>query len=248
MFRDMTVGVVMPALNEEESIETVVSGLLRQFDDLGERIVDKLIVCDNGSSDNTARLAEAAGATVVYEQSRGYGIACQKALGAMDSFDPDVVVFTDADNAFEPGAILDLLAPMDSGFDLVVGSRTLGRAERGALSLSQRTGNRVATLLIRWLWGARFTDLGPYRAIRSASLRALEMRDETFGWTVEMQVKAIQRGLRVTEVPVRTRVRIGESKISGTLRGAVGAGIGILSMIFALWLEQRHGATPIRHQ
>lgn len=227
----------MPALNEEASVGGVVSGLLKQTDDRGSAIVDKVVVCDNGSSDQTAQVAEAAGAEVVHEALRGYGIASQRALQAIYEMSPDVVVFTDADGAFEPQAILELLAQIDAGYDLVLGSRTLGRADRGALAWTQRVGNFVATTMIRCLWGVVYTDLGPYRAIRTEPLKTLQMSDPAFGWTVEMQVKAIQRGLVFTEVPVRTRVRIGRSKISGTLRGVLGAGIGITTTIIRLWLR-----------
>ena len=235
----MRVGVVIPALNEERSVGRVVSGLLAQVTEGGDSIVDKVVDCDNGSSDDTVAIAATAGAQVVEEKFRGYGVACQKALKAIHPDAPDVVIFTDADNAFDPDAIIELLDQIHFGADLVIGSRTLGSADKGALSSSQRIGNRVATFLIGFLWGVHISDLGPYRAIRTSSLVNLGMRDRAFGWTVEMQVKAIQHGLNIREIPVDTHVRIGESKISGTLKGVVGAGIGILSTIFTLWYNER---------
>ena len=244
MFRAFKVGVVMPALNEEASVGDVVSSLLRLEGDGGQPLVDKVVVCDNGSSDETAQVARSAGAQVVVEQRRGYGIACQRALRAVYECAPDVVVFTDADGAFEANAVRELIEPLTIGYDFVLGTRTRGFVEPGALSWSQRIGNRIATLMIRVLWGVRYDDLGPFRAIRTKKLGTLRMSDPAYGWTVEMQVKAIQAGFRFTEVPVRTRARVGKSKISGTLRGIVGAGIGIVSTILKLWYSERQGRSP----
>ena len=231
----MSVGVVVPALNEEAAIGRVVRDLV-SLREGGTRIVDDIVVCDNGSRDATASVAEAAGARVVRECRPGYGAACLAALAALDS--PDVVLFTDGDHAFKAKQATRLLAGIHAGADLVIGSRTLGHREPGALTRSQEAGNRVATLLIRLLWGSRVTDLGPYRAIRSDALARLQMADRAFGWTVEMQVKAAQRGMATEEVAVDTRTRIGQSKISGTLRGAVGAGFGILATIAKLRWRQ----------
>ena len=236
MHRDLRVGVAVPALDEESSIGLVVGDLLALRGTDGIPVVDDIVVCDNGCTDNTASAATAAGARVVHEPRRGYGSACQAAVGALKP--TDVVLFTDGDHAFDATGAIPLLDGIADGADLVIGSRTLGRRDRGALTRSQEMGNRVATTLIRLLWGRRMTDLGPYRAIRSQALSRLEMADPAFGWTVEMQVKAVQQGLQVAEVPVDTRVRLGESKISGTLRGAIGAGFGILSTIVKLRLQQ----------
>ena len=237
MHRDMTVGVAIPALNEEQSIGLVVEDLLglRNVDE--SPIIDDVVVCDNGSSDATTAQARGSGARVVRESRAGYGSACLAAIAMLES--TDVVLFTDGDHAFHASQATRLLDCIADGADLAVGSRTLGRRDPGALTLTQEMGNHVAATLIRLLWGQRVTDLGPYRAIRSRALSALRMGDTTFGWTVEMQVKAIQRGLKVVEVPVDTRARIGESKISGTLRGAFGAGFGILCMIAKLRWHQR---------
>ena len=169
-------GAVIPALNEEKSVAKVVAGLLDQRDENCQRIVDHVVVCDNGSTDRTAEEANSAGATVVHESSPGYGSACQTALQTAYGLDSDVVVFTDSDNAFDAKAVVELLEPIAHGADLVIGSRSLGIAAKRALSASQRVGNRVATTLIRLLWGVHVSDLGPYRAIRTASLQKLNMQ------------------------------------------------------------------------
>ncbi|MYD97764.1 MAG: glycosyltransferase [Gammaproteobacteria bacterium] len=236
MYRGLTVGVAIPALDEEPSIGLVVGDLLALRTPDGVRLVDDIVVCDNGSTDATASVAATAGARVVQEARAGYGSACQAAIGALDA--TDIVLFTDGDHAFHASQAVQLLDGIADGADLVIGSRTLGRRQRGALTRGQAMGNRVATTLIRLLWRRRMTDLGPYRAIRTQALERLAMADPAFGWTVEMQVKAVQQDLRVVEVPVDTRVRLGESKISGTLKGALGAGFGILSTIARLRLQQ----------
>ncbi len=238
MYRGMTVGAVIPALNEEASIGLVVGDLLALRHE-GVAVVDDVMVCDNGSTDATAAKAVAAGARVVAEERPGYGAACLAGIAALGS--PDVVLFTDGDHAFHAGQATRLLDRIAAGADLVIGSRTLGHREVGSLTRSQRAGNVVATLLIRLLWGRRATDLGPYRAIRHEALTRLDMADRAFGWTVEMQVKAIQRGLVTEEVAVDTRERIGQSKISGTLSGSIGAGVGILSTIAKLRWRQLFG-------
>ena len=240
MYDGLTVGVAIPALNEAQSVRLVVRDLLALRNEDQTPIIDEVVVCDNGSTDFTADRAKEAGAQVVYEGRAGYGRACQAAIGALAP--ADIVLFTDADHAFHADQAVRLLDGISAGADLVIGSRTLGKQDPDALTGSQRVGNWVATRLIRALWGQRATDLGPYRAIRSQALARLDMRDATFGWTVEMQVKAIQHGMKTVEVPVDTRQRIGQSKISGTLRGAIGAGCGILGMIAGLRWQQRHRA------
>ena len=241
MYAGMTVGVVVPARDEERNIGPVVAGLLALRDDRDAPVVDDFVVCDNGSTDATAARAREAGARVVRAGAPGYGIACLTALAALRPV--DVVLFTDGDGSFEAEQSLRLLAAIAGGADLAIGSRVLGRRAPGALSLPQSAGNRVAGLLIRLLWGAAVTDLGPYRAVRAEALRNLDMRDRTYGWTVEMQIKAIQRGLRIAEVPVDTlRRRFGRSKVGGTVRGVAGASAGILSMIARLrWRQARPG-------
>ena len=233
MYEGLAVGVVIPARDEAENIGAVIGGLLELQTGTGQRIVDDIIVCDNGSTDATADRARSAGARVTVEPTPGYGRACLTAIAALRPV--DVVLFVDGDQSCEIGQTLDLLHAVAAGADLAIGSRVLGRMEPGALSPPQIAGNRVASLLIRLLWGAKVTDLGPFRAIRSSALRRLDMRDTAYGWTVEMQIKAIQRGLRLIERPVNSRRRrFGRSKVGGTVKGVIGASIGILGTILKL--------------
>jgi glycosyltransferase involved in cell wall biosynthesis len=224
------VALIVPALNEERSIGAVVRSL-----PLG--LYSQVVVVDNGSTDRTAEVARAAGAQVVSEPRRGYGSACLRGIAALDPA-ADVVVFMDGDASDLPGEAVLLVDPiLRDRADLVLGSRALGRAESGSLAPHQRFGNQLATFLIRVLYGHRYTDLGPFRAIRAASLRTLGMRDPGYGWTIEMQIRALRRGLRVTEVPVTYRRRIGTSKISGNLRASLAAGCKILWTIAHLSLR-----------
>ena len=233
MYEGLTVGAVIPARDEAGNIGAVVGGLLELRAESGQRVIDDLVVCDNGSADATAQRARSAGARVVVEDTPGYGVACLTALAALRPV--DVVLFVDGDQSCETAQAVDLLRAIADGADMVVGSRALGRMEPGALSPPQIAGNRVASLLIRLLWGKTVTDLGPFRAIRADALRQLDMRDRAYGWTVEMQVKAIQMNLRLAETPVDSlRRRFGRSKVGGTLRGVIGASIGILGMIVRL--------------
>lgn len=234
MYRSLTVGAVIPAHNEEDNIGAVVAATLDLRTANGERVIDDLVVCDNGSTDETAPRARNAGARVTVEPKLGYGPACLKAIAVLRAV--DVILFVDGDQSFDVRQTLDLLDPIAEGADLVIGSRTLGRRERGALSAPQRIGNLVASRMIRLLWGWNVTDLGPFRAIRADALRRLRMRDTAYGWTVEMQVKAIQSRMRMVETPVDTRRRrFGKSKVGGTVRGVIGAGVTIISTI--LWLR-----------
>jgi len=177
-------------------------------------IVDQVIVCDNGSTDNTADIARKCGAIVTEEPQRGYGAACLAALAV--PVDKDIIAFVDADHSVVAEELPALLDPIYEGADLVIGSRTLGVTEKGALSVPQEFGNQLASALMRMLWKAKVTDLGPFRAITNLALLDLHMSDRKFGWTVEMQVLALQQGKLVVEVPVSTRRRIGQSKISGS--------------------------------
>ena len=225
------VDVVIPALNEEEALPRVLADLPRAGDALpGGARLRQIVVAANGSTDGTAGVARSAGATVVRAETRGYGSACLAALAHLRAAPPDLVAFVDADHSDDPRELPLLLAPLLEGrADLCVGSRTLGALEPGAFSPAQAFGNWLAPALLRALYGARVTDLGPFRAIRWQALESLGMRDRDFGWTVEMQAKAFRAGLRVTEVPVTyRRRRLGRSKISGTLRGVWGAGSKIL--------------------
>ncbi|MEM1385735.1 MAG: glycosyltransferase family 2 protein [Pseudomonadota bacterium] len=220
--RGRSITVIIPALNEEASIARVI-GLIPDW-------VDRVIVADNGSTDGTAGVAEAAGAEVVAAPRRGYGSACLAGIEAAGK--PDVLVFVDGDLADDPQGMRALVEPIVEGkAALVIGSRVLGTAEPGSLTLAQRAGNRLACTLLRVIWGARFTDLGPFRAIDPAALQTLGMEDPDYGWTVEMQIKAARQGLSCLEVPVPYRRRVGQSKISGTLRGTVAAGTKILWLI-----------------
>ena len=238
MYRGLKVGAVVPARDEEQNIGPVVRELLALRDDAGARLIDDLVVCDNGSRDETTLRAREAGARVVYQDRPGYGVACLTALASLSPV--DVVLFTDGDGSFDAAQAPRLLAQVAGGADLAIGSRVHGHAEPGALSAPQVAGNQVAALLIRVLWGQRISDLGPYRAIRSASLRRISMENRAYGWTVEMQIKAIQHGLEIVETPVDTRKRrYGRSKVGGTIRGVVGASVGILAMIARLYVEQK---------
>ena len=227
------VDAVIPALDEEESIGAVLDALPRP-------LIRRVVVCDNGSRDSTAAVAGSRGAVVVEESRRGYGAACLRALAALESDPPDVVLCLDADQSDDPADAPRVLAPLLEGrADLVLGSRGLGEREAGALTPQARFGNWLATRLIRALYGVRYTDLGPFRAVRWEGLRSLRMEDRDFGWTVEMQIKAARAGLRSVEVPVRYRRRVGRSKISGTVAGSVRAGYKILATIASDGL--RHG-------
>jgi glycosyltransferase involved in cell wall biosynthesis len=195
-------------------------------------LYQQIIVADNGSRDRTAEIARCAGATVVTEPQRGYGAACLRALANLPP-ETDIVVFMDADSSDDPCEAASLLEPILKGrADFVLGSRTLGKAEKGSLQPHQRFGNALATFLIRVLFGYRYTDLGPFRAIRLEALRTLDMRDRNYGWTIEMQIKAVRQKLRIEEVPVSYRNRIGVSKVSGNLKASVLAGIKILWTVF----------------
>jgi len=221
------IGFILPALNEEQALATLL-------DELQPARFARVVVVDNGSTDRTAEVARMNGAEVAEEPQRGYGQTCLRGLSALAD-GVDVVVFMDADGSDVPAEVGRLLEPILAGeADLVIGSRERGRAEPGSLRPLQRWGNRLAVLLIRLLYGFRYTDLGPFRAIRWKSLRELEMRDPDFGWTAEMQVKAVKKGLRVREVPVSYRARVGHSKISGTMSGSVRAGFKILWTIARL--------------
>jgi glycosyltransferase involved in cell wall biosynthesis len=221
----MPVALIIPALDEEHAIGPLLDAIDRT-------LVRDLIVGDNGSRDGTGEVARGRGAEVVRVEERGYGAACAGALSRLAD-DVDVVVFMDADGSDVPSEIVRLLEPIERGLaDLVIGSRPLGTIERGALTPQQRFGNWLATRLIARIYGHRYTDLGPFRAIRRELLDRIGMRDRRYGWTVEMQVRALQLGARVVEVPVTYRRRIGKSKISGTVTGVVKAAWWILYTIF----------------
>jgi len=212
------IAVVIPALNEESSIGLVIQAIPRP-------LVSEIIVVDNGSTDSTATVARTSGATVLSELKRGYGTACLTGIRHALDHGAEVIVFLDGDFSDYPEDLPGLVRPiLDQGYDMVIGSRMIGNRERGALLPQAVFGNWLACTLIRLFWGYRFTDLGPFRAVRSVALQRMKMRDPTFGWTVEMQIKAAKLKLKCTEVPVRYRKRIGTSKVTGTVLGTVGEG------------------------
>ncbi len=233
--------VIIPALDEEEAIGATLEGLSEALlgGDFAGCHLAQVIVVDNGSSDGTAAAARAHSAglplLVIAEPRRGYGQACLTGIAALEA-GAEIVAFLDADGSDHPADLARLLEPLvRDESDLVLGSRELGEHEPGSLSPQQRWGNWLATRLLRLFFGARYTDLGPFRAIRSDVLERLAMRDTNFGWTIEMQIKAARTGLRVQEIPVRyRRRRAGKSKVGGSIRGSILAGVKILSTILRL--------------
>ncbi|OWP63257.1 UDP-glucose--dolichyl-phosphate glucosyltransferase [Hymenobacter amundsenii] len=226
----MVIDIIIPAFNEERSIASVLA-------EIPAELVREVIVVDNNSSDQTGAVAAAAGATVLREPRPGYGHACLAGMAHCfarpAAEQADIIVFLDGDYSDYPADMTALVQPIVRGeADLVIGSRALGEREAGSMLPQQIYGNWLATTLLRWFYGARFTDLGPFRAIRREALQRIGMRDTTYGWTVEMQLKAAKLKLRSVEVPVRYRRRIGVSKVSGTVKGTLGAGYKILWTIF----------------
>lgn len=221
------VDVIIPAYNEENSIARVIG-------DIDRNLVREVIVVDNNSKDETARMAQDAGATVLRELKQGYGAACLKGLEYIKSKPsaPDIIVFLDADYSDHPEEMQQLVERIThDDVDLVIGSRALGNRERGSMTVPQVFGNWLATRMVRWIYGTKFTDLGPFRAVKWNKLLGLDMRDQTYGWTVEMQLKAAKQKLKCSEVPVSYRKRIGVSKISGTVKGTLMAGYKIIMTI-----------------
>ena len=219
--------VIIPAYNEEDSIAKVIQELPES--------VSEIIVVNNNSSDDTAAVAGKSGATVLTETRMGYGYACLKGLNyiAEQSKTPDIVVFIDGDYSDYPQELPKIVAPIvEGGVDFVIGARVKSLREKGSMTPQQVFGNKLATFLMRIFFRAEFTDLGPFRAIRYDKLLALKMEDKTYGWTVEMQLKALKQKLAYIEVPVRYKKRIGVSKVSGTVKGTIFAGIKILGWIF----------------
>ena len=228
------IALVIPALDEEHAIGPLLDAVDRT-------LIRDVLVGDNGSRDATAAVARSRGAIVIPVAERGYGAACAGALTALAA-DVDLVVFMDADGSDDPSEIPLLIEPIRADrADLVIGSRSLGIVDPGALTPQQRFGNWLATRLIARIYGHRYTDLGPFRAIRRDLLDRIAMRDRRYGWTVEMQVRALQLHATVTEVPVRYRKRVGKSKISGTVTGVIKAGWWIVYTIFK-YARSKHGA------
>lgn len=218
--------VIIPAFNEAESISQVIG-------DIPDGLVDEVVVVNNASTDETEKNARAAGATVLTETRRGYGYACLAGLAYAAKQKPDIIVFLDGDYSDFPNEMDQLVAPiLADKADLVIGSRTLGKREKGAMLPQALFGNWLACSLMGLLWKGEFTDLGPFRAIRYPALLTLQMQDKTYGWTIEMQIKALQQKFRCAEIPTSYRKRIGVSKITGTVSGTIKASYKILWMIF----------------
>ena len=225
LYKGYSVSVIIPALNEKDAIGKVLSHIPMM-------IADNIIVADNGSTDGTAEIARDHGARVISEPVKGYGRACK--AGLEHAADADIIVFMDGDNSDYPEEMYLLLEKIHEGYDLVIGSRELGVQQQGSMKFHQRSGNRMIVALIDYLWNYRYTDLGPFRAIKSDALKKLGMTDDNYGWTVEMQVKALKQGLKICEVPVSYRKRIGRSKVSGTIAGSARAACKILFTIMKL--------------
>jgi glycosyltransferase involved in cell wall biosynthesis len=224
----VVVDVIIPAYNEEDSIAKVIG-------DIDKKLVRQVIVVDNNSTDRTGKNAQVAGAVVLQETRQGYGAACLKGMEYIKSADspPDIIVFLDADYSDYPQEMQQLIEPIiHQDVDLVIGSRALGNREQGSMTPQQIFGNWLASGLLRMIYGIRFTDLGPFRAVKWRKLLEMNMADQNYGWTVEMQLKAAKQKLRCTEVPVSYRRRIGVSKISGTVKGTIMAGYKIITTIF----------------
>lgn len=222
------INVIIPAFNEENGVGQVIQ-------EIPMNLVSEIIVVNNASTDNTAHVAKQAGATVLREPTPGYGRACLAGIAYLKTKNPspDIVVFLDADHSDFPEEIRHLIEPiLLDNVDLVIGSRALGHKEKGSMTPQQVFGNWLATRLLNLFYGVKFTDLGPFRAIKYDSLLSLDMQDRTYGWTVEMQVKAAKQNMKCVEIPVGYRKRIGFSKVSGTLKGTLMAGYKIITTIF----------------
>lgn len=229
MYGANTIKVIIPAFNEEGGVGLVVQELIQ------EEGIDEIVVVDNASTDNTAKVAKEAGATVLKETIKGYGIACLRGIEylSLQEPKPDIVVFIDADHSDFANEVSMLVHPIiNSETEIVIGSRVLGKKEKGSMTIQQSFGNWLATTLLRVIYKVKYTDLGPFRAIRFNSLENLGMKDLNYGWTVEMQLKAAKQKLKYKEVPVSYRKRIGKSKVSGTVKGTLMAGYKILWTIF----------------
>lgn len=225
------IDVIIPAFNEQGSIGKVVS-------DIPKALVREIIVVNNNSTDQTEKVAVDAGATVILDSRRGYGSACLKGLAHVRAKEikPDIVVFLDGDYSDHPEEMTLLVNPiLNNKMDMVIGSRALGKREKGSMMPQQKFGNWLATSLLKLLYKISYTDLGPFRAITWTALEKLNMQDTNFGWTVEMQLKAAKQKMNITEIPVSYRKRIGVSKIAGTLKGTILAGYKIIFTIFKYW-------------
>ena len=229
----MNTVVIIPAYNEEDSIAKVIC-------DIPRNLVSEIIVVDNNSTDGTSEAARNSGATVLIEQKKGYGAACLKGIEYLKDIQPEIVVFLDGDYSDFPGEITNIIDPIvQRNFDLVLGSRVMGKREKGSLPFQSRLGSYIAGYLIKLFWNVKYTDLGPFRAIRYCKLLQLNMEDKWYGWTVEMQIRAAKKNLKIIEIPVSYRKRIGESKVTGTVRGTIMASIIIMKTIFKKLLNDK---------
>ena len=225
MIDDKRIVVIIPAFNEEESLPKVIADI--------PSFVDEIIVVNNGSSDKTEEVGKSLDVTVLNELEKGYGAACLKAIDYIKNKQIDIVVFLDGDYSDHPEEMNLIVEPIiKDDVDLVIGSRMLGKREKGAMLPQAIFGNMLASFLIKIFWNYRFTDLGPFRAIKYSCLQKLNMADRNFGWTVEMQIKAAKQKLKCKEVPVSYRKRIGKSKVTGTISGSFKASVKILYLIF----------------
>ena len=219
--------VIIPAYNEEKSIAKVIG-------DIPTHVVSEVIVVNNNSNDKTGTTALNAGATVLFEEQKGYGAACLKGIDYLKKNKPDIVVFLDGDYSDYPEEIVELIKPIKyDDYDFVLGSRVIGKREKGALPLQSRIGSVIAGKLINLFWKVKYTDLGPFRAIKYDKLLELDMQNTWFGWTVEMQIKGAKKNYKVLEIPVRYRKRIGKSKVTGTFTGTVMASVIIMKTIIS---------------
>jgi len=219
--------VIIPAYNEQDSIGLVINDI--------PKIVNEVIVVNNNSTDNTVRNAQNAGATVLTEKRRGYGYACLKGMEhiAKQEIEPDILVFLDGDYSDYPEQLTELIKPIqEKNIDFILGARVKSLREKGAMTPQQIFGNGLATFLMKLFFKAKYTDLGPFRAIKYSKLLNLNMEDKTYGWTIEMQLKALKNKYSYVEIPVKYRNRIGVSKVSGTIKGTIFAGVKILGWIF----------------
>ena len=226
-FQNVTIDVLIPAFNEEESIGKVIRDI--------PKFIRNIVVVNNNSTDNTPLVAAEAGAMVLEERQMGYGKACMTGMSYLASLEslPDILVFLDGDYSDYPEQMREVIKPiLEDDFDMVIGSRAKGNRQSGSMTIPQVFGNWLSTSLMKWIYKVEYSDLGPFRAIKWEKLMALGMVDQNYGWTIEMQIKAAKQGLKTTEVPVDYRKRIGVSKVSGTVKGVFGAGYKILWTIW----------------